>query len=399
MHNDHEWLKQFTHDPKLIRQLDECVAFGGNVLLASKSLKIDNSFLNKKIKHLRDVASVKTIRHGDGSLETTDEGFSVKGTSTLYKDGKKVVAWVKTSKDDKQKEEGLKAFVEGLAADLPPIQPVPLSKTNFHNDSLMTLYAIGDAHIGMLSFSPETKDRSFSVPQATLELRNAITHLVDRSEATQTAILANMGDLVHINASNGMTAGMTPQDSHSSLAFIMQEAAATIKYMVNSMLTKHSKVILINVRGNHDLDTSIGINLACQMLYSNEPRVTVLDSFGLFHFVSFGKNLLAFHHGHSCKPEALINMLASTLPAAWGNSTYRCFHIGHYHRTKVQHVGGGDNVVRVMSALGPVDSWHKSKGYGGSGQMTSLTYSKSGGLHSEHTYTIPMQLSEPDITI
>jgi len=37
MHNDHEWLKQFTHDPKLIRQLDECVAFGGNVWQAAKN--------------------------------------------------------------------------------------------------------------------------------------------------------------------------------------------------------------------------------------------------------------------------------------------------------------------------------------------------------------------------
>lgn len=77
------------------------------------------------------------------------DGFRLKGTSSLYKEGVKepVLQWVKTAVDHERQHEMMVAACEAMSQDLPQIDPVrgPIS-TLAH---LMAVYPIGDAHIGM----------------------------------------------------------------------------------------------------------------------------------------------------------------------------------------------------------------------------------------------------------
>ena len=398
MHNDHEWLKQFTHDPKFIRQLDECVAFGGNVLLAAKNLKIDNSFLNKKIKHLRDVASVKTIHHQFAASEAADNGFSVKGTSKLYDaEGKVKVQWVKTDRDKEVQAQALKDFVEGLCADLKIATPVPVTPHKHHTPDLLSAVFIGDAHIGMYSYGIETKHSDFDSDIATKQLREAIDYLIEKAEPSETGLLVNLGDFIHTNASNNMTAGGTPQDVDTRLSKVMHMAAVTLRYMTDRMLSKFAKVVMVVAKGNHDTDTSIAIQMAMKFYYDKEPRVTVLETNGFYHYIEYGQWLLGIHHGDKQKPEALAGSMARDMSEAWGRTSHRLWCVGHYHKEQVKTLAGVK--YKVFAALPPPDAWHASKGYNGDGEMEMITFRKSGGIYSSHTFCIDQPKHQPDITI
>ena len=398
MHNDHEWLKQFTHDPKFIRQLDECVAFGGNVLLAAKNLKIDNSFLNKKIKHLRDVASVKTIHHQFAAPEAADNGYSVKGTSKLYdNEGKVKVQWVKTDRDKEVQAQALKDFVEGLCADLKIATPVPVTPHKHHTPDLLSAVFVGDAHIGMYSYGIETKHSDFDSDIATKQLREAIDYLIEKAEPSETGLLVNLGDFIHTNASNNMTAGGTPQDVDTRLSRVMHMAAVTLRYMTDRMLSKFAKVVLVCAKGNHDTDTSIAIQMAMKFYYDKEPRVTVLETNGFYHYIEYGQWLLGIHHGDKQKPEQLAGSMARDMSEAWGRTSHRQWCVGHFHKAQTKSLAGC--TYKVYAALPPPDSWHASKGYMGDGEMEMTTFRKSGGIYSTHTYCIEQPKHQPDITI
>ena len=398
MHNDHEWLKQFTHDPKLIRQLDECVAFGGNVWQAAKNLGIDNSFLNKKIRHLREMASVKTIHHQLADPETSDAGFSVKGTSKLYDaEGKVKVQWVKTDRDKELQAQALKDFVEGLCADLKVATPVPVTPHKHHTPDLLSAVFIGDAHIGMYSWGLETKHSDFDSDIATKQLREAIDYLVDKAEPSETGLLVNLGDFIHTNGSNNMTAGGTPQDVDTRLSRVMHMAAVTLRYMTDRMLSKFAKVVLVCAKGNHDTDTSIAIQMAMKFYYDKEDRVTVLETNGFYHYIEYGQWLLGIHHGDKQKPEALAGSMARDMSEAWGRTSHRLWCVGHFHKEQVKTLAGVK--YKVFAALPPPDSWHSSKGYNGDGEMEMITFRKSGGIYSSHTFCIEQPKHQPDITI
>ena len=398
MHNDHEWLKQFTHDPKLIRQLDECVAFGGNVWQAAKNLGIDNSFLNKKIRHLREMASVKTIHHQLADPETSDAGFSVKGTSKLYDaEGKVKVQWVKTDRDKELQAQALKDFVEGLCADLKVATPVPVTPHKHHTPDLLSAVFVGDAHIGMYSWGLETKHSDFDSDIATKQLREAIDYLVDKAEPSETGLLVNLGDFIHTNGSNNMTAGGTPQDVDTRLSRVMHMAAVTLRYMTDRMLSKFAKVVLVCAKGNHDTDTSIAIQMAMKFYYDKEDRVTVLETNGFYHYIEYGQWLLGIHHGDKQKPEALAGSMARDMSEAWGRTSHRLWCVGHFHKEQVKTLAGVK--YKVFAALPPPDSWHSSKGYNGDGEMEMITFRKSGGIYSSHTFCIEQPKHQPDITI
>ena len=396
-HNDHEYLKQFTEDQKFIRQLDECVAFGGNVSKACKNLGIDNSYLNRKIKHLREVSSSKTIRHSNGNTESTDFGYSINGTSNLYKNGEKVMGWVKTSRDKELEAKALKDFIDGLCSDMKPAEPVQLNPHKHHTPDLLSAVFVGDAHIGMYSWGLETKHSDFDSDIATKQLREAIDYLVDKAEPSETGLLVNLGDFIHTNGSNNMTAGGTPQDVDTRLSKVMHMAAVTLRYMTDRMLSKFARVILVCAKGNHDTDTSIAIQMAMKFYYDKEPRVTVLETNGFYHYIEYGQWLLGIHHGDKQKPEQLAGSMARDMSEAWGRTSHRLWCVGHFHKEQVKTLAGVK--YKVFAALPPPDSWHSSKGYNGDGEMEMITFRKSGGIYSSHTFCIEQPKHQPDITI
>lgn len=127
------------------------------------------------------------------SGNSIDTGTILKGTSTLYDDeGNIVQQWVKT---DVPKENALRAYqqaIESIADNVTPAKvSIPPSPIEGMSD-LLTVYPIGDAHVGMLSWHRETGD-DHDLAISKHRLINGSQLAIDQAISTDEAYIIDVG--------------------------------------------------------------------------------------------------------------------------------------------------------------------------------------------------------------
>jgi len=395
---DYKKLKEFSITPEQAMLCDAMVETNGKLRAAAKLLGKSHSTLHDTRKRLIERAARAGYAPDHDMTKTTPTGYHVRGISTLYDEaGNLKIQWVKTSVDAAQQEENIKDYIKGLCQEITPIKPTEFEKNKAVTPDLLTAIFIGDAHIGMYAYGKETKHSDFDSDIATEQLRTAIDYLVDKAESTETALLVDVGDYMHANGQSNTTYKGTPLDVDTRHDAVMKKAAMCMRHMIDRMLQKFPKVVVVIAKGNHNTDSAGAIRLAIEFYYSREYRVNVLDTHGFYHYIEYGQWLLGIHHGDKQKPESLAGSMARDMSAAWGRTTSRMWCVGHFHKEQVKTLPGVK--YKVFAALPPPDSWHASQGYLGDGEMEMLTFRKSGGLYSSHVYSIPQPMHDPDVTI
>ena len=323
------------------------------------------------------------------------EGEYVVGRSLYLEDDSGNKAWLKTRRklETAEKEQALKAFVEELTKDVKPAKKTHKPSAKGKSKDLLPTIIIGDAHIGMRADGTETRGRDFDSKIASAEIAEAIDHLVDAAPASEEAMLVNVGDFMHANSHKNTTANLTPLDVDTRIEKVMRIAAQTMMHAISRMLEKHSKVTVVVARGNHDSDTAIAVAMILGFYYSKEPRVTILEPQGFFHYLTFGSNLLAVTHGDKAPSRRLADMLPRL--SVWSKTTHRYFILGHFH-SKLAEQFDNSVVIERFGTLAPSDSWHASKGYSSPSIMNQIVYRRSGGIAIRHEYEIPAKDYEPD---
>lgn len=329
---------------------------------------------------------------------THTQAHPVSGVSTLYDDqGQIKMQWVKTKAEQEAQEDRLRAFVDELTANIKPAKPKAPAKGKKHDPELMSAIVIGDMHVGMTAYQPETKHSNFDTDIATADIRAAIDDLIGRSPDAETGLLVDVGDAMHMDSSHNTTFKGTPVDVDTRYHRVMRALAMTMRYGVDRMLEKYKRVIVVVARGNHNEDSAIAIQLMLEFYYEKEPRVNVLPTQGYFHHIEFGKWLIGVHHGDKVKAQKLVNIMARDLPEAWGRTEHRLWMVGHFHHDKMVEIDGCK--VKTFGTLAPPDGWHASQGYASESTMELLTFKKSGGMHSTLIYNIPRPKQEADVRI
>lgn len=392
-----ERLKEFCKTDRQ-REYIDAVNEHGSMRKAAEAIGTSHAQISQSVRMAKGNAARAGYSPDHDMTHVVPEGFHVRGTSTLYDgDGKPKMQWVKSNIDHERQRELMQSFAEGLCKDIAPRTPRPLPDNMHHTPDMLTGIFIGDAHIGMRAFGKETKHSDFDTDIATGQLREAIDYLVEKAEPTETGLLVNVGDFLHANTQHNTTFSGTPLDVDTRHNMVMESAAEVMAYMVDRMLDKHAKVILVCARGNHDTDAAGMLALMMKFYYRQETRVTVLDSHGFYHYIEYGNWLLGIHHGDKQKMESLAGSMARDMAQAWGRTTHRLWCLGHFHKDAVKTLPGVK--CKIFAALPPPDSWHASHGYAGDGEMEMLTFRRAGGLHSSHVFNIPQPRHEPDARI
>lgn len=304
--------------------------------------------------------------------------------------------WVKP-KVEADKINAIKEFIEGMKDEIPRIPRKPLPKGVKWDSDLLSAIVIGDAHVGMYAYGVETKQRDFDTNIASMEIMTAVDDLVERSPNAETGMLVNVGDFLHSDTSRGETWSGTRLDHDTRRKLVIKTARETVRYCIDRMLEKFKRVIVVNARGNHDDNSAWALSEIIEVAYEKEPRVEVLPTEGYFHYVEFGKWLLAIHHGDKVKAPKLVSSLARDFPEVWGRTSHRMWMVGHIHHQSAIEIDGC--IVRSFGTLAPRDSWHTSMGYGSESAMELLTFKKEGGMHSTLIYNIPNLPNEADLKI
>lgn len=320
---------------------------------------------------------------GDFELDINAD-FTTTGRSTLYKDGKKVIEWVKTSRDDQKRiaEEMILALTEELPRITRSESPERGSPDH------LAVYPMGDPHIGALAWAPET-GASFDLAIAERNLCSAVARLVNTMPACENALIVNLGDYMHADNLEGKTSRSGHVlDTDGRWPKVLRVAVKAMRQCITSALEKHGHVTVINAIGNHDDHSSLFLTVALSNIYENEPRVTINPNPTALHFYEFGKNMIAVHHGHSIKAGQLPLVIAAAEPQMWGRTTNRYCLVGHIHHDTVKEHNG----IKVESfrTLAARDAWHAAAGYSSGRDMKALLIHKDFGEVARHIVSVDM---------
>lgn len=373
---------------------------GKMVEAVSSDLKIDISTAYRRISRIKSMASsgllgtspvlpgyqIKSIatKGEDGSwVKQTKEhgdkfkvpgGHSIKGVSALVDaDGRVIQRWVKTGAE--RVDLAIDAIKEALEAYKGRAELIP--QPDFTTEGLLTVYPIADQHNGLMAWGRETGE-DYDLKIGADRLRSTMSQLVSRSPASEEAIILNLGDWTHQDNNKNMT----PLSGHILDVDGRYQKVVTTGFhlmtdCIDLALQKHSRVMVVNLPGNHDPNASVVLTLALLALYSKEPRVTIDDDPSDFFFHLHGNTLIGANHGHRMKPADMAMNMAVRKPVEWGKSLYRWCLFGHIHHETLKEIGG----VRCESfqTLAAKDSYSHSHGYNSGQSLNSITLDKEAG--------------------
>ncbi len=421
MTNNYADLEQFA-TPKQLKVLKALQSANG----VKKRTGIDPSYIRRVLKSLKRQALSRgyspphqwnqptpethrvkgnsTLYNADGTLDrqwvkserdssiasgsSVPEGHTVSKVSTLLDGQGKVRAqWIQAPKDGAIKwselEHAITRAVRPLAglAD-PTTRPSPSG----NQSELISLFALGDPHIGMLSWSQET-GADFDLKIACRELYAAVDMLTAQAPNGKIAILANLGDFFHAEDDKQLTPrGGNKLDVDSRWGKVAESGIRLMRRMIDRLLEKYEQVRVINVPGNHDPQLSRVLSMIIEAIYEREPRVIVEPNLNPYFYCRYGRTLLGFAHGDGAKMDQLPGIMAADVPQDWGQADYRYWITGHvHHQVKKEYTGC---VVESFRTLAPRDMWHHSQGYRSGQSLTAITYDPEFGEISRVTVDI-----------
>ena len=370
------------HDDDTHRATLEAYEKAGNSKAqAARDLGIaETTFRSRYDAALR--AQVKTVKPEHLSP------YVVKGTSTLYgPDGEMKQQWVKTSLDRERFERVMREWVEHLTEGVRGLAK-PTPKPLVNHDDLLSVYAIGDPHCGLYAWAAEAGE-DFDLAKAESLTTAAVARLVACSPPSGEALILELGDLLHADDSKNQTpTSHHALDVDSRYAKVMGVALKTLQNAITLALTKHKKVTVVLIQGNHDPHSSFAISMCLQAYYENEPRVVIDMSPAPFKYMKFGKVMLAYTHGHTTKIDQLPGIMATDRPKDWGESKHRYCYIGHIHHLSRKEFPGC--VVESFRTLAARDAWHTASGYRAGRDMQLIVHHREYGEIERHRADLAM---------
>jgi len=319
-------------------------------------------------------------------VHSVPDSYRVKGVSTYYnQDGIPTGQWVK-SENSKQDlwNVALEEFKDGLS-DMEKADPIAPPEGS--NKDLMACYLIGDHHLGMVAWPPESSmqgdyEEAYDIGISVRLLQGAVDKLASTASNADVGVLINLGDMMHANNLKNETGSGTLLDVDGRAGKAIRSVGSLFKNIITKLLETHKEVWVINVRGNHDPDASLWINEMLTMYYENEPRVKVKENYSKWIWFEWGKNLVVTHHGDKIKPSRMHEAITRDLPEEWGRTRHRFCWMGHVHHKNAEEIGGV--TVESWNVLPPNDAWHAGMGYGASRSMSCVLLHKKHGEHSRY---------------
>ena len=341
----------------------------------------------------RVMERIKTLRtRGQLPLDsgnTVSIGEVLRGTSTLFSGtGAIKQQWVKT---DVLKETQLTAFstaIDSILTRLTPSVPVLSPGISEEMKDYMSIYTIGDAHIGMLSWKPETgEDNDLEISEA--RHIKAMELLVSQSRPTYEAFIVDVGDFFHSdNIENRTAASGHSLDVDGRYAKVLAFGLNLTTKLIDLALTKHQIVHWRSAIGNHNDHSAIMMNQFIKAYYRNEPRVVVHDEPSMYMYHQFGKNLIGITHGHKTKADNLGSIMSVDCEEIWSSTKFRYWYTGHVHHQSVKEYPSC--VVETFRTLAGKDAWHAATGYRSKQDMRCILLHKDFGEVSRNTVSLNM---------
>jgi hypothetical protein len=329
---------------------------------------------------------VKLLKITDILKDKSEDYMYVKGKSTLLdKKGKVKLQWVKEDTDQKLKLKMFRDTVDSFLVNVKRDSNVEYDN-NVCDKDIMTVYTIGDAHIGMLASKSETgNDHNLDI--ACKDLLGSMKMLVNQSNNSEECFIVDVGDYFHTDTPDNRTRKSgNVLDVDGNYNKILDIGFKLTTELIDLALKKHKVVRWRSAIGNHNETTAVMMSMFIKAYYREDSRVIVHDTPNMFMYHKFGKNLIGITHGHTVKADALGEIMSVDCEDIWSDTKFRYFYLGHVHHISVKEYRSC--VVETFRTLAPRDSWHNASGYRSMQDMKAVILHKDYGEISRNTVNV-----------
>jgi metallophosphoesterase superfamily enzyme len=254
---------------------------------------------------------------------------------------------------------------------------------------LWQVLVVSDTHFGNYSWKATTgADWDLAIAEQVVRDTGHELLAVGDSHSPTRRTIAFLGDLFHYDrAERAETSSGTLLERDGRLQKMLDVGVTTFLGIVErSAETVPTDVVLVN--GNHDETLSWVFHRLLLERYRNDKRITIDAHYTGRKYLSHGRNLLGFAHGHKAKKK-LPQLMAIEAASQWAACPYREYHTGHYHSTAAEWSRPIETIdgvlVRTAPSLCVADDWHASLGFLNARQaMETHLYAFDGGLTATH---------------
>jgi len=256
-------------------------------------------------------------------------------------------------------------------------------------DRPWAVLVVADTHFGKYAWGRSTGEADYDLDIAARLVREASAELLDAATeyAPGRITVAGLGDLFHYDTPGGTTTSGTPLERDGRLQKMIAVGTDALVGVIDTAAQVAPADVLV-VNGNHDETLTWAFHRIAVERYARSKRVTVDGTYTPRKYLTHGRNLLGFVHGHRAK-RRLPQLMAHEAAAAWAASPYREVHTGHLHHQAAEWQRPIETIdgvlVRIAPSLGPADDWHAASGFVGARRAMELfIYDPAGGLRAMH---------------
>jgi len=319
-------------------------------------------------------------------VHTVPDGFKVRGTSTLYKDGDPVIQWVKSDINQERQMELMREAIDALNEEIKPEPKVDVPKVK--KSQLCNMYVITDYHAGMLAWHEETgADWDLQIAEDTLV--KWFAQAIKQAPEAEVGVFAQLGDFLHFDSLEAVTpASRHILDADTRFQKLVRTTIRVIRRVINMLLAKYPKVHIKWCDANHDPASSAWMREFLTALYDQEPRIEVDNSADTYYCFEWGKTALFFHHGHKRKVANVDSVFAAKFREVFGRTEHAYAHMGHYHSVDVKET----NLMLVTQhrTLAAPDAYASRGGWLSGRDAQVITYHKEFGQVGSQTISYKM---------
>lgn len=259
---------------------------------------------------------------------------------------------------------------------------VPLEVGKPHKDAKY-LYEINiaDLHLGKFCTEQETGEfldsklaekRFFSV------IEKEFNNIKQYQGNVEKILFVWTNDFFNSDGISGTTTGGTQQDTDMKW---QQLYVTGINMLVKAIdaLSKLAPVKTFYIASNHSRQVDYYALCTLYAWFRNYENVEIDTDPSPRYYERYGCNLIGFAHSYYEKKQNLPHLMQIEKPKDWGETTYREYHLAHYHSEKVEEKGG--IVFRWLPSITGTDTWSNDCGYIGAVKRSySFIYDKEKGL-------------------
>lgn len=310
--------------------------------------------------------------HGEHYTPT----LPVKGKTTLVDaEGRIMMQHIMERDTAERRAEKLAAMVDAFKEEIPRVTIMRAPVGNIAE--IANQFTVTDNHFGMLSWREET-GADYDLRIAEELLLDWFSAAVSQAPNGNTAILAQLGDLMHHDALESVTpAHKHVLDADSRLQKVIRVVIKTIRRIIDMLLQSHQNVHVVMASGNHDPASSAWLREMLAAMYENEPRISIDNSPSLYYSFEWGQTGLYYHHMHKRDVKDIDRTFAGMFREMFGRCRYNYGHGGHRHSDQV--IETPLMIIERHQTLAAPDAYAAGGGWMSGRSAKRISYSREFG--------------------